>query len=121
MIFMIQNFMKCIDLLVANGVKDVYCVITHGIFTKNALKNISLNSYIKKFIVTNTIPQYSHKLKCPKLEILSVGNLLGDVINCLCTGKSLSNLSCFNKYVKTNSKKIDNKLEKEFIKYELIQ
>ena len=36
------TLMKCIDLLVANGVKDVYCVITHGIFTKNALQNICL-------------------------------------------------------------------------------
>ena len=89
--------MKCIDLLIENGVKEVYCVITHGIFTKNALKNISDNPHIKNFIVTNTLPQYTHKSKCSKLKVLSVGSLLSDVINCLCTGKALSELSCFKK------------------------
>ena len=43
------------------------------------------------------MPQYSHESQCDKLEVLSVGNLLSDVINCLCTGKSLSGLSCFEK------------------------
>jgi ribose-phosphate pyrophosphokinase len=90
------TLMKCISLLVENGVKAVYCVITHGIFTKDALKNINGNPYIKKFIVTNTLPQHEHYSKCSKLEVLSVGNLLGDVIRCLCTGRSLSNLSCFD-------------------------
>ena len=113
------TLMKCIDLLVANGVKDVYCVITHGIFTKNALKNISLNPHIKKFIVTNTIPQYSHKSKCPKLEILSVGNLLSDVINCLCTGKSLSDLSCFNKNANNKTPEDTNILNKAFMDFAL--
>jgi ribose-phosphate pyrophosphokinase len=117
------TLMKCIELLVANGVKQVYCVITHGIFTKNALTNINENPYIKKFIVTNTLPQYEHKLLCPKLEVLSVGNLLGDVISCLCTGKSLSDLSCFDESDPTQDPKsstnvnCDNKIENEFNNY----
>jgi ribose-phosphate pyrophosphokinase len=115
------TLMKCIDLLVKNGVKNVYCVITHGIFTKNALKMISENPHIKKFIVTNTLPQYSNNVKCPKLEILSVGHLLSDVIECLCTGKSLSKLSCFEKNkLKINPESIQSNLtvlENEFTKY----
>ena len=59
--------------------------INTGIFTKNALQNISENPHIKKFIVTNTLPQYSHESQCKKLEVLSVGSLLSDVIECLCT------------------------------------
>ena len=116
------TLMKCIDLLVSNGVKDVYCVITHGIFTKNALKNISDNPHIKKFIVTNTMPQYSHESQCPKLEVLSVGYLLSDVIDCLCTVKSLSKLSCFEKQkIKTPNTNniIEHSLEKEFVEFKL--
>ena len=60
-----------------------------------------------------------------------MGSLLSDVINCLCTGKSLSDLSCFNK--KMNSKinanvnvnandktpEDSNLLNKEFIEFAL--
>ena len=110
------TLMKCIDLLIENGVKEVYCVITHGIFTKNALKNISDNPHIKNFIVTNTLPQYTHKSKCSKLKVLSVGSLLSDVINCLCTGKALSELSCFKKNKTKSNTEI---LENEFVNYKL--
>jgi ribose-phosphate pyrophosphokinase len=109
------TLMKCINLLVENGVKEVYCVITHGIFTKDALENINNNPYIKKFIVTNTLPQHEHAIQCPKLEVLSVGTLLGDVIACLCTGRSLSKLSCFDETPKVPSE--HNGFEYEFKNY----
>ena len=104
------TLMKCVDLLVQKGVKEVYCVITHGIFTKNALQMINENPYIKRFIVTDTLPQEHHMEICSKLEVISVAELLGEIMNCLSSGESISELSCFknlkpNMYLRNLNKK----------------
>jgi ribose-phosphate pyrophosphokinase len=110
------TLMKCIELLIKSGVSSVYCVITHGIFTKNALENIQQNPYIKKFIITNTLPQARNIAKCSKLEVLSVGELLGEVITRLSNGSSLSKMDCFqaSKTMKNKQKnKHKNKHQKQ--------
>jgi len=93
------TLMKCINLLIKNGVKEVYCIITHAIFTKDAIDKINKNIFIKEFIVTNSLPQEKHILKCPKLKVISVGGLLGEVIKRLINGKSISKMHCFQKSI----------------------
>ena len=61
------------------GAADVYAMVTHGILSGTALETIR-SSTLKKLIVTNTIPQGENQAKCDKIEVIDVGNVLGEVI-----------------------------------------
>lgn len=61
------------------GAADVYAMVTHGILSGTALETIKAST-LKKLIVTNTIPQEENRAKCDKIEVIDVGNVLGEVI-----------------------------------------
>jgi ribose-phosphate pyrophosphokinase len=65
-------------LLKKEGAKTVYALITHGIFSGNAIDRIN-HSDIDKVVVTNSVPQEEHKRHCPKLEVLEVGAVFAEV------------------------------------------
>ncbi|KIK70973.1 hypothetical protein GYMLUDRAFT_66182 [Collybiopsis luxurians FD-317 M1] len=74
------------------GVSKVYAIVTHGILSGDALKNIE-ESRLEKLIVTNTLPQAENQKKCPgKIEVIDVGNVLGEVIRRSHYGESVSKL-----------------------------
>ncbi|KAF5390237.1 hypothetical protein D9757_002953 [Collybiopsis confluens] len=74
------------------GVSKVYAIVTHGILSGDALKNIE-ESRLEKLIVTNTLPQAENQRKCPgKIEVIDVGNVLGEVIRRSHYGESVSKL-----------------------------
>lgn len=70
------------------GAKSVYAVVTHGIFSGKAIENIN-NSGLDKMIITDTIPLPKEK-ESPKIEVLSIGELLSGVIKAVSEGSSLS-------------------------------
>ncbi len=60
------------DLLMNKGAKSVSAIVTHGVFTQNALSNIE-NSSLKKLYISNSIKQ---TLKLPnKIEIVNIDNI----------------------------------------------
>jgi len=61
-----------------SGAKKVYCYATHGLFSGKAIDLID-KSEIDKIIITNSIPLAPEK-KSKKIEVLSVGTLLAEVI-----------------------------------------
>lgn len=76
------------------GAKDVYAVFTHGVLSGNAVENIS-TSYLKKVIVTNTIPVHRHARKLiddGRIEVLSVAKLLASAIKSIHDETSVSSL-----------------------------
>lgn len=76
------------------GANEVYACFTHGVLSGNAVENIT-GSYLKKVIVTNTIPvQVNGKplLDGGKIEILSVGKLLSSAIKSIHDETSVSSL-----------------------------
>lgn len=79
-------------ILVKNGAQDIIIAATHGIFSGNALNNINDCPEIKSAIVTNTIPQEENKKICKKIEVADISELIYDVMKCLETGISISNL-----------------------------
>jgi len=83
---------KCCDVLKENGIKEVYCIITHGILSGPALDRINNCTSITKIIVSNTLPQEENCKKCPKLEYYSVSELMSRVIRRITTGESISEL-----------------------------
>ncbi|KAI0778208.1 phosphoribosyl pyrophosphokinase [Trametes elegans] len=73
------------------GATKVYALVTHGILSGNALKNVE-ESALEKLIVTNTLPQSDNVARCEKIEVIDIGNVLAEVIRRSHYGESVSKL-----------------------------
>jgi len=73
------------------GARTVYAAITHGLFTGEALKLIS-SSPLQKLLVTDTIAHRSEVIEHPKVEVVSVAQLLADAIQRIFSCRSVSDL-----------------------------
>ncbi|ESK86651.1 ribose-phosphate pyrophosphokinase [Moniliophthora roreri MCA 2997] len=73
------------------GVNKVYAIVTHGILSGNALSLVE-ESALEKLIVTNTLPQRANQDACPKIEVIDIGVVLGEVIRRSHYGESVSKL-----------------------------
>lgn len=82
---------KAADILLEHGAKLVVAIVTHGIFSSNALERIN-NSNLTQVICTNSMPVESFKEKCPKLEVLDISATLAEAIRRLHNGESVSYL-----------------------------
>lgn len=82
------TLVKACSALIENGAKEVYACCTHPVLSGNASEKIE-NSQIKVLAVTDTIPL---KGSFKKIEVLSVGDLLGEAIKRIHTGGSVSSL-----------------------------
>lgn len=58
--------------------KTIYALITHGVFSGNAIDKINA-SPLDKVIVTNSVPQEANEKRCPKLVVLDVGHQFAEV------------------------------------------
>ncbi|MCK5322613.1 MAG: phosphoribosylpyrophosphate synthetase, partial [Desulfobulbaceae bacterium] len=63
----------------------------HGVLSGPAIERIE-KSRIKKLVITNSIPLREDALKCAKIEVLSVSELLGAAIKNIHTEASVSSL-----------------------------
>lgn len=61
--------------LKAAGATEVIAVVTHGIFSSDALEKI-MSSELSQVVVTDTIPMAENARKCSKLKVISVADLL---------------------------------------------
>jgi ribose-phosphate pyrophosphokinase len=77
---------KSAELMMNAGARSVRAMCTHGIFSGKAYENID-NSVLSELIVTDTIIK-DHK--SPKVKVLSVAELLADVIKRNLTCESIS-------------------------------
>ena len=82
------TLLKCAEECSKYNIKDCQAVITHGVFSDLGLKRISETSYISKIYSSNTLPEISHK----RIEYFSISKMIANVINCLVTGNSISDL-----------------------------
>ncbi|KAL6707283.1 ribose-phosphate pyrophosphokinase [Coniothyrium glycines] len=80
---------RAAKLLKKEGATQVYALITHGILSGDAIDRINASA-LDKVIVTNTVPQAEHKARCPKLEVLEVGNVFAEAIRRVHHGESIS-------------------------------
>lgn len=74
------------------GIKDVIIMVTHGIFSRDAIDKINNCDMIRDIIVTNTLPQQDNMEKCEKVKTVDISNFVANVIVRLETGGSLSEL-----------------------------
>lgn len=74
------SVVKAVQAVKANGARDVYVAFTHAVFSGPAYHRLDeLQGEVKKMIFTNTLPIAPEEM-LPNMVILSVGNLLGEVI-----------------------------------------
>ena len=74
------------------GITKVICVITHGVFSRDALDKINNCENILEFYVSDSIPQEENQRKCPKLKVFTISSLLSEVIKRIITKDSISEL-----------------------------
>jgi len=77
------------DILKKHGANRVYAFSTHGVFSGPALDKIN-ESCLEEVCVTDSIPQDENLIKCPKLRVSSIVNLLAEAIQRVHGEKSLS-------------------------------
>ena len=85
---------KVADALHKAGANEIFAVFTHAVLSGKANENIS-NSYLKKVIVTNTIPLGAGPQSLAdsgKIEVLSVAKLLASAIKSIHDETSVSSL-----------------------------
>ena len=81
------------NLVKENGARNVYVVCIHAIFSSNAVDRITAMP-VTEFITTDTVPMPEAKraLFGERLQILSVSNLLGEVIRRANEGRSVGEM-----------------------------
>ncbi|KAI0514925.1 phosphoribosyl pyrophosphokinase [Xylaria bambusicola] len=67
----------------------VYALITHGVFSGDAIQRINLSA-IDKIVVTNSVPQDEHRKACQKLDVLDVSPIFAEAIRRIHHGESIS-------------------------------
>ena len=74
-----------------NGALNVVAYITHPVLSGKAIERIE-GSTLDELVVTNTIPLSEAARSCDKIRQLSVAELLGESINRISAGESLSSM-----------------------------
>jgi ribose-phosphate pyrophosphokinase len=73
------------------GARRTYAAAVHGVFSGPALERIEA-SKLQRLLVTNTIPVDAAMARCPRIQALSVAPLLGEAIQRIHDGASVSSL-----------------------------
>ncbi|OBA14018.1 uncharacterized protein OGAPODRAFT_91557 [Ogataea polymorpha] len=84
---------RAASLLKDQGAKYVYALITHGIFSGEAMRKLK-ESQIDKIITTNSVDQAAHvaELDAKEMVILDVSRILSEAIRRINNGESVSML-----------------------------
>lgn len=82
---------SAVNALADKGAHRIYACATHGIFSKNAMKNIN-NSALTKVIVTDSIYFDNKREDRQKIELLSIAGLIADAIERIHEDRSVSSL-----------------------------
>jgi len=82
---------KAADALKERGAKQVVAYCTHAVLSGSAIDNIS-GSALDELVVTDTIPLSGQALNCDTVRELTVAELIGESINRINDGQSLSSM-----------------------------
>lgn len=86
------TMINVIEELAKYGIKKAIIIATHGIFSGSALARINNCDLIENVIITNTLPMEDKMLGCRKIIKVNIHKMLGDVIKCLITGDTISDM-----------------------------
>ncbi|HRO01242.1 ribose-phosphate pyrophosphokinase [Nitrobacter sp. TKz-YC01] len=79
------------DALLANGAREVYAYITHGVLSGGAAARIA-GSKLKELVITDSIQPTDAVNKTANIRLLSIAGLIGEAINRTAAEQSVSSL-----------------------------
>lgn len=79
------------DALVANGAKEVYAYISHGVLSGGAAARI-ITSKLKELVITDSIQPTDEVIKAKNIRVLSIASLIGEAIGRTASEESVSSL-----------------------------
>jgi ribose-phosphate pyrophosphokinase len=79
------------DALLANGAKEVYAYITHGVLSGGAAARITA-SRLKELVITDSIQPTEAVRNAPNIRVLSIAALIGEAIGRTAAEESVSSL-----------------------------
>ncbi|MGD9839324.1 MAG: ribose-phosphate pyrophosphokinase [Afipia sp.] len=79
------------DALLANGAKDVYAYITHGVLSGGAVARVT-GSKLKELVITDSIQPTEAVRKAPNIRLLPISSLIGEAIGRTASEESVSSL-----------------------------
>jgi ribose-phosphate pyrophosphokinase len=79
------------DALIANGAKEVYGYISHGVLSGGAAARIG-SSKLKELVITDSILPTEAVQKTPNIRTLSIASLIGEAIGRTASEESVSSL-----------------------------
>ncbi|MBI3702007.1 MAG: ribose-phosphate pyrophosphokinase [Afipia sp.] len=79
------------DALLANGAKDVYAYITHGVLSGGAVPRIT-GSKLKELVITDSIQPTKAMREASNIRVLPIASLIGDAIGRTASEESVSSL-----------------------------
>ena len=79
------------DALLANGAKEVYAYITHGVLSGGAVTRIT-SSRLKELVITDSIQPTEAVNKSPNIRTLGIGSLIAEAIGRTASEESVSSL-----------------------------
>jgi len=82
---------KGAEAVIEQGAREVYAFATHPVFSGPAIERLEASPFNKVF-VTDTIPLTPEAAACDKIEVLSVGPLMGEAIRSIYEETSISKL-----------------------------
>ncbi len=86
-----RTLYQAAERLAEKKAKRVFAAVTHGLFTEQALEGLS-SSPLQKLLVTDTIAHRPEVAAHPKVEIVSVADLLAEAISRIFRCESVSEL-----------------------------
>jgi ribose-phosphate pyrophosphokinase len=86
-----SSLIEAVETLKKAQAKSIRAAITHGVLSGPAIERIDKCSALEKLLITDTIPLNDSK-KHPKIEVLSVADLLGEAIKRIHNEESVSSL-----------------------------
>jgi ribose-phosphate pyrophosphokinase len=79
------------DALIAQGAKDVYAYITHGVLSGGAVARI-IASRLKELVITDSIQPTEAVRVARNIRVLSIATLIGEAIGRTASEESVSSL-----------------------------
>jgi ribose-phosphate pyrophosphokinase len=79
------------DALLANGAKEVYAYITHGVLSGGAVTRIT-SSRLKELVITDSIQPTEAVNKAPNIRALPISSLIAEAIGRTASEESVSSL-----------------------------
>ncbi|MDO9573163.1 MAG: ribose-phosphate pyrophosphokinase [Candidatus Omnitrophota bacterium] len=84
-----SSLIEAVEALKKAKAKTIYAAITHGILSGPAIQHIDQCKGLEKLLITDSVPLSEDK-KHPKIEVLSVANLLAEAIKRIHNEESVS-------------------------------